>query len=235
MTKNLPVLTILCVTLTFSVNAQSSMTKHDASTIIYGNDTTLQHANVKIINTGSSTVDIKVSMDNFAANPNLVSYFCWGIICYPPTTFVSSDPVTLAPGDTAASFIGYLHPSGVAAVSQVTYNFFNIADESDSVSATFIYDFTTGVDELTSKINVSNAYPNPANNLTRISYDLNSSRNAKLVFYNLLGSIVYETPLTDNKGTLIVNTSGLKSGIYYYSIVTDGKNIASKKLVISHH
>jgi len=34
---------------------------------------------------------------------------------------------------------------------------------------------------------------------------------------------------------LIVNTSGLKSGIYYYSIVTDGKNIASKKLVISHH
>ncbi len=235
MTKNLLVLTTLCFAFTLSIIAQSSLTKYDASTIIYGNDTTLQHANVKIINTGSDTVNIKVSMDNFLANSNHVTYFCWGTNCYQPTIFVSSDAVTLAPNDTAASFIGYLHPSGVSAVSQVTYNFFNVADESDSVSATFIYDFTIGVDELSNKVSVSNAYPNPANNLTRISYDLISSRNAKLVFYNLLGSIVYETPLTDNKGTLIVNTSGLKSGIYYYSIVTDGKNIASKKLVISHH
>ncbi|HNS11941.1 MAG TPA: T9SS type A sorting domain-containing protein [Bacteroidia bacterium] len=234
MNKKLSILTILSLGFGLTLSAQSSMTKHDASGIVYGNDTTLQHANVKIVNTGSSTIDIKVSMDNFSANPNHVSYFCWGIICYPPTTFVSTDPVTLSPGDTNTSFIGYLHPSGVAAVSQVTYNFFNIADESDSVSATFIYDFTTGVDELKNKVNISDAYPNPANNLTRISYDLSTSGNSRLVFYNLLGSIVYETPLTDNKGTLIVNTSGMKSGIYYYSIVTAGKNISSKKLVIAH-
>ncbi len=233
MKKILPLLISFCLLTGSQMIAQSNLHKFDATYVVSG-PATLQHANVKIVNTGSSTIDLKVSMDNLNANPNHVTYFCWGIICYPPTITVSTDPVSMAPGDTATSFIGYLNPAGYAGVSEVTYNFFNVADESDSVSVTFVYDITTGIAEVSNKVDVSQAYPNPANNLTKISYDLKSGQNGKLIFYNLLGSVVKEVELSDSNGTLILSTNGFESGIYYYSILSNGKSSPARKLIVAH-
>ena len=233
MKKILLALLMFCLFSGTELMAQSSLNEIDATYLITGN-ATLQHANVKIINTGTSTLDIKVSMDNLNANPNHVTYFCWGIICYPPSITVSTDAVSMAPGDTATSFIGYLNPAGYAGQSRVTYNFFDVANESDSVSVTFVYDITTGIEEVSNKIDVSQAYPNPANNLTKISYDLKSGQQGKLVFYNLLGSVVKEVNLTDSNGTLILSTNGFASGIYYYSIIANGKTSPARKLIVAH-
>lgn len=215
------------------MKAQTNLNDFDPHTVI-GNDTTLAYSTVQIINTGTDTLTVKVAMDNFSAHPNHVTYFCWGVTCYTPITFVSPNPVVISPGDTNTSFIGYLRPSGYAALSVVKYSFFNVADESDSVQISFTYDFTIGVDEIANKASVSQPYPNPTSNLTRISYDLRSSRNASLVFYNLLGSIVKEVKLNDRQGNIILSTTGFESGIYYYSIVADGDIISTKKLVVAH-
>lgn len=233
MRKILPFAIILSILFISEVKSQSSFHAFEASSVITG-DTTLKSSHVNIVNTGSNTLSVKVSMDNFSANPNHVTYFCWGVLCYPPTVTVSYDPVLMAPGDTSTSFIGYLHPSGYTGISSVTYNFFDMADESDSVSVTFTYDITIGIDEPTNEASISGAYPNPTNNLTRISYDLKSSQNARLVFYNILGSAVKEVDLNDKQGTLILSTSGFESGIYYYSIIADGKILPAKKLVVAH-
>ena len=233
MKKTLLFLFILNIVTVLGMKAQTNLNDYDSHTVI-GNDTTLAHSTVQIVNTGTDPLTVKVAMDNFSAHPNHVTYFCWGIICYPPTTFVSPTPVVIDPGDTNTSFIGYLHPSGYAALSVVNYTFFNVSDESDSVQVNFTYDFTIGVDEIAKKASVSQPYPNPTSNLTRISYDLKSSRNASLVFYNLLGSIVKEVKLNDRQGNIILSTAGFESGIYYYSIVADGDIISTKKLVVAH-
>ncbi len=215
--------------------AQSSLHAFDASSYVTGDTSTLLHSDVKIVNTGANTIYVKVSQDNFSAVPGHVTYFCWGVTCYPPTVTVSPTPVMMAPGDTATSFIGYLQPAGHTGISVVNYNFFNRDDESDSVTVTITYDVVlTGIDEVASKASISDAYPNPANGLTRISYDLKSSNDAKLVFYNLLGSVVKEINLNDQQSTLIISTSGFESGVYYYSIVSNGTILPARKLVVAH-
>lgn len=234
MTKKVLSLFIFLFSAVFMSSAQSSLSKSDGTPVISGNDTTLQHANVKIINTSSNPLDIKVYMNTLNANPNHITYFCWGIICYPNTITVSTDPVTINPGDTAASFIGYLNPNSVAAVSEVTYSFFDVNDNSDSIGFTVTFDMTVGINKLKNNVSLSDAYPNPANNLTRISYDINKTKNAKLVLYNILGSKIKSIELNDPNGSIILATSGLTSGIYYYSIEADGQIIPAKKLIVAH-
>lgn len=219
---------------TQDLRAQSSFHSFDATAYVYG-DTSLQSSSVKIVNTGTSTISAKVSQNAFSAVPGHVTYFCWGVICYPPTVTVSLTPVVLAPGDTTTSFIGYLHPTGITGVSEVTYNFFNEADESDSLSLIVTYDITlTGLGKIEREATLSNASPNPAAGLTSISYDLHSTKNAKLVIYNILGTVVKEENLNSNQGTIILSTSGLNSGIYFYSILADGKLLPAKKLIVAH-
>ncbi len=235
MKKFLSLLCLLQLTLVAvqDLRAQSSFHSFDATAYVYG-DTSLQSSSVKIVNTGTSTISAKVSQNAFSAVPGHVTYFCWGVICYPPTVTVSLTPVVLAPGDTTTSFIGYLHPTGITGVSEVTYNFFNEADESDSLSLIVTYDITlTGIDNIEREASLSDASPNPAAGLTSISYDLNTSKNAKLVIYNILGSVVKEESLDTKQGTVILSTSGLNSGIYYYSILADGKLLPAKKLIVA--
>jgi len=40
--------------------------------------------------------------------------------------------------------------------------------------------------------------------------------------------------LNDKQSTLVLSTSDLKSGVYFYSLIADGKSVASRKLVVAH-
>jgi len=78
-------------------------------------------------------------------------------------------------------------------------------------------------------------YPNPFNPVTQIKFDLAKTGNVKLSIYNVSGQKVAE--LADgirNAGFHIVEFDGSKfnSGIYYYTLEVDGKNI-TKKMVLT--
>ncbi len=207
----------------------------DATSYVTG-DTSQKNTSVRIANISADTIFVKVSQDNSAAVSGHVVYFCWGVICYPPTISVSPTPVMLAPGDTTTSFIGYLVPNGQTGISVINYEFFDRDNTSDAISVSFTYDITTGIgiEEYANQSSASAAFPNPADYMTQISYDLKSAKNAKLVFYNVLGSAVKEIQLVDQQNTLSVPTSAFTSGIYYYSIVADGKIMPAKRLVVAH-
>lgn len=80
------------------------------------------------------------------------------------------------------------------------------------------------------------ASPIPASTYTTIKYAIPAQyRSADVIVRNTLGSIVnkYSVP-TGKTGKLNVNVSNLNSGIYFYSIVADGKVLSTKKLVVKH-
>lgn len=75
--------------------------------------------------------------------------------------------------------------------------------------------------------------PNPFEETTSIGYSVPSdSRNVQIVFTNSLGSTVKKVDVTDTtSGTLNLDADEFKDGIYIYSLVVNGKTMASRKLV----
>ena len=79
-------------------------------------------------------------------------------------------------------------------------------------------------------------YPNPAQESTTISYQLNNSGLARLELFNLTGKKVkdlFEGQQNSGVTTLNVNTAELKSGIYFYKLTIDGQSVVNK-LVVQH-
>jgi len=76
-------------------------------------------------------------------------------------------------------------------------------------------------------------YPNPFNPVTQIKFDLVKTANVKLSVYNVSGQLVAELAKgVMNAGKHVVGGSKFNSGIYYYNLVTFGKNI-TKKMVLT--
>lgn len=78
-------------------------------------------------------------------------------------------------------------------------------------------------------------YPNPFNPVTQIKFDLAKSANVKLSVYNVSGQLVAglaKGVLNAGSHTVEFDGSKLNSGIYYYMLEVDGKNI-TKKMVMT--
>lgn len=85
------------------------------------------------------------------------------------------------------------------------------------------------------KISVSNVYPNPASEYAEIDFTISSGlRDAKLTFYNVLGSEIQGFTLNKNERKLRVNTRDMPTGLYFYQLSVDGKKVATKKMLVRH-
>ena len=73
--------------------------------------------------------------------------------------------------------------------------------------------------------------PNPYNRTTTIRYKIPAGVNAQIIIYNSEGKLV-KTMSATNNGQVQINAGELKAGTYTYSLVVDGKECASKKMVI---
>ncbi|MDD5102734.1 MAG: T9SS type A sorting domain-containing protein [Endomicrobiaceae bacterium] len=77
-------------------------------------------------------------------------------------------------------------------------------------------------------------YPNPFNNTTTIPYKLNENSDVQINIYNAKGEIAFEISLgKQNKGdyNYQLNANELTAGIYYYSLLIDGKAVDNKKML----
>lgn len=82
---------------------------------------------------------------------------------------------------------------------------------------------------------VSNVYPNPADDVTEVDYQLNGPvGEAKLVLLNVLGSPVAEYGLDRGDRKVRIVTRDLATGYYLYQLSVDGKKVATKRLLVRH-
>ena len=88
------------------------------------------------------------------------------------------------------------------------------------------------------KLWVSNAYPNPADDVAELDYQITGSvSEAKLVLLNVLGTPVpgYEQiELDRNNNKVRIVTRPLDTGYYLYQLTVDGKKVATKRLLVRH-
>lgn len=192
---------------------------------------------VYVTNNSSSSMEVKVKKVEISLIGGSVNTFCWGESCYPPSAYISVNPVTIASGDTECSFHGDYYPYGYLGTSIIAYVFFDSNNPIDTVCVNVKYTAGyVGINENSlSKVVLSNAYPNPANTFTTFDYSLpKETISSNIIVYNLLGSIVKKVVIPNLKGKLVIRTNDLKDGIYLYTLVINENNIDTRKLFINH-
>lgn len=165
---------------------------------------------------------------------------CWAGSCYPSSTFVSPNAQAITAGQTITDFIGhytqtaYLHfKSGESVVRWV---FFDKINPNDSVSVTIKYaTFPLAIEESAARrAMLSNAYPNPSASETSFSYSIPVGSQGTILVRDLLGSTVQSLVLPVSFGKTTLNTMNLSDGIYFCSLMVDGKVNQTKKIVVKH-
>ena len=85
------------------------------------------------------------------------------------------------------------------------------------------------------RIWVSNVYPNPADDVTEVDYQISGSvGEARLALLNVLGVPVAEYSLDRNDRKVRIVTRDYATGYYLYQLSVDGKKVATKRLLVRH-
>jgi hypothetical protein len=189
---------------------------------------------VFVTNNTGNAIPVKVRKVEVNVLPGTINLFCWGL-CFAPNVYESPDPLVIEGGATNnLDFSGHYTPNGALGISTMRYVFFNADNPSDTVCVNVNFDtYPQGIGKPSISGNISNPYPNPAGNVVNFDYDLPQNSKAALIIRNVLGSVVMESEL-QTAGKLTLNTSGLTDGVYFYSLIVNGNNQATRKLVIKH-
>ena len=84
-------------------------------------------------------------------------------------------------------------------------------------------------------ISVSNVYPNPANDFTKVEYHIKNRRSkASLTINNIVGGQLSNYSLDPNEREITISTRDLENGIYFYQLIVDGHKVATKKMLVRH-
>lgn len=77
------------------------------------------------------------------------------------------------------------------------------------------------------------ATPNPASDQVLIEYRfLDTYTKRQLVFYDLYGRPLHQVPVSGSTGKLYLDVGAWGKGVYFYTIVEDGKMLISKRLIV---
>ena len=87
--------------------------------------------------------------------------------------------------------------------------------------------------EVSKNVQLGQNRPNPFGNTTIIDYNLPEDvQNAQLEVFSINGKLMQRTQITSGKGSVELDANTLKNGTYVYTINIDGKNIATKIMIV---
>ena len=217
-------------------NEQGSI-PNNSTIAVEGTPDELLAAPVWVTNISTVTLSVKVKkviIDTVTLSENT---FCWGGVCFPSTTYVAPMAVSIDPDGTNNGFEGHYEGNGYIGTSEIMYVFFDENNPADSacVKVRYLGGTSSVKENLLSNIEFSNAYPNPANTQTSFDYLFYYEfKDAEIIISTLLGSTVKNVKLQDIEGKVTINTSDLKDGVYFYSLMLNGKIATAKKLIVRH-
>ncbi len=201
---------------------------------VSGNALFMLEGHATITNNSGSTKDVLVQRTVNNLYPGHIGYFCW-FECYGQTVSLSPDVMTIPAGGSTSIFKAYVETSSISGISINNYCFFDAANTGDSVCVEYIFDATTGIEDIPAGKNfISKPYPNPASSTTSFYVNYNrDSKNPRIKLFNMLGAEVKDFAVTENKNSIKINVSDLKPGIYFYSLYLNGKNTSTGKMMVA--
>ena len=176
--------------------------------------------------------------NNTVANSS--NYFCFGL-CYGSDIYVSN-PYELGAGDYDIYSMhygpdvvnGYEYTDILGQEQSMTYYLYPANDPDNKFVINVIFKYSLdGVEENSIVKTFSNAYPVPARDVVNFDYDFASDVNAEIAVYNMMGQEVLRNTVNGMSGKASVNVNNLADGVYFYSLIVNGKTEKSSKFVVN--
>jgi len=148
------------------------------------------------------------------------------------------------------NFLGFKNSLKDSTITQIDLNaIIRLKDEnniysSDTITIHIDYTSIVGIEDDNYELRITNYelkqnYPNPFNPVTKINYELRITNYelAEIVVYNAMGQSVWSQNLSTDHSSPITDYctfdgSKFNSGVYYYSLVVDGKRLSTKSMVL---
>jgi len=188
-----------------------------------------------VTNLTADPIPVMVKKVELSMPSGTYSLFCWGL-CYDPTVFVSPDPMVINGNASSGpyDFSGHFLPSGIVGMATIRYVFFDQHNPSDSVCMNVNFTaYPLGIHDI-SQVTGAVAYPNPASGQVHFLLNLKGNQNGTLILRNIIGSTVKEIPISGSSEKLSLRIDDLPNGVYFYSIVSNGTILSTKKLIVKN-
>jgi hypothetical protein len=212
-------------------NAQNIQIVNPVTNVL-GNSEEIAYINLYVKNNSSSTQEIYLQRKIISLVPGHLSYFCFGITCYPPGVSKSPDNLTLTAGSTDESVKTYIDPRSTVGVSTVNYSYNNLA-KTDSACLLLTYDMAlTGIVN-NSHLKFVKVFPNPADENINLTFNTEKVyAKSEIQISDLSGRVVVSETVSTTEGLIKLDVSTLPAGIYVCNLVADGLSIARDKVIV---
>lgn len=192
---------------------------------------------IKIRNNSDKPLNLVIKRINSAIGTSQITYFCWEKDCFDPADNELPLSRKIGPGEVNSSFIHVLDAGLAEGFSSIKYLIYDKNNPANALE----YELSFSIKEEDAKkaifdskeIVLQDVYPNPVTEYAVFEYQiLDEEMEAKIIFHNVLGSLVgeYELPMLGN--TLKINTENMNPGVYFYTLYLDNDGVMTRKLII---
>ena len=199
-------------------------TVYESSNITYANNIVFPATNIPPI-ANYNTTEIIVDFNLWAENQHLAEPFGTNTLTgNPGFVFPSSNPLE-------ADFS--LHSTSIA-INAGSSTFAPTADIDGNSRVDLVdlgaYEFQPDLRTIEIKNTRFALYPNPAKEFLTVTFADNSNEPTEITIHNALGQKINTSHSIIDNPSVKINVTDLSNGIYFLSIVRNGKQIDTKKL-----
>jgi hypothetical protein len=167
----------------------------------------------------------------YSCTPSTTSGQYIGIYNENGTLLFSDDTgaVNIVPNTPLQQYPIYNTPSGTKMILSYADGHANVFNLAGTLSTAIEYVNTN----LANSTMLANARPNPTNSTTTIEYALpKGSMQGEVVFYNTQGTEAKRFKVDNTFNSLLISTTDIPAGTYYYQLQTGGNASGTKKLIV---
>ena len=196
----------------------------------------LHTSNITIQNNSQGALNLairilEINTEGSAVMPNI----CLGDNCLEEQSILEVS--SLKPGEIVDQLSLTLQAGNEESQGILRYIIFDIDNPSNALEHSIRFhvqgEFPGGIMYQRPDLKVSNAYPNPIVSSATIDYSFTVLNHAaRILVLNILGNQVMQFDLLDGQHSVKIPTDQLSNGIYFYTLQLDGKNVATKKMVV---
>jgi len=132
---------------------------------------------------------------------------------------------------------GYLSINYTELIPLLIQSIKELKEEVDLLSSALVSTrsaTTNGIiDEATRAVLYQNA-PNPFTERTEIKFELPANaKNAFIYIFNMQGALIKQLAISSKQRSVFISGSELTAGMYLYSLIVDGKEIDTKRMILT--
>ena len=241
-------LTLITLASGLLLNAQGLLTlTHNGVDVTNGTASTTADAttfemelDLQVTLNGSNNQVVGLRRYELNVVPGTQNYFCWAE-CYLPTPagdsirWIAADDQLLTAGAPFNGFHAYHRPAGLPGASTFRYVWYSVEFPNDTVYADIVFDaVVVGVDEAARKEVRFAAQPNPVESGdVTFTFDAMGSARSSLVVRNALGAVHLTIPVLPGQKSIVLGSDRLGSGIWFASLERNGREVATRRVVVS--